>query len=123
MRTDVAGLSKLIALPFPPKAAWWRIVEREGSGAMGPADWELMAVVQFSSQDVEAIISKSENQRSDPPENMAAGSPAMSEILRDHGPVGERLYGADPFVKSPLLEGFFARVKGANKLLIYLSTC
>lgn len=122
MKTDAAELSKFIALPFPPKAVWWRTAEREGSGSMGPTDWELMAVLQFSPQGIESIISRTKIIQSDSPEKIVAGSPGMIEMLKGHGSVGERLYSAELFAKSPLLEGFIAQIKGTDKLFIYFST-
>jgi len=122
MKTDAAELSKFVALPFPPKAVWWRTTEREGSGAMGPSDWELMAVVQFSPQYIESIISRSKSLKSDSPEKIVAGSHGMIEMLKGHGSVGERLYSAELFAKSPLLEGFVVQIKGTDKLFVYFST-
>lgn len=122
MKTDVDELSRFIAFPFPPKAAWWRTADRGDSGALGPSDWELMAVLQFAPEDIESIIGKSGLQKSDPPEKIIASSPGMSELLKNHGPLEDRLYGAELFARSPLIDGFVVRIKGTDKLFIYLAT-
>ncbi len=89
---------------------------------MGPSDWELMAVVQFSPKELESIIGNSRLQESESPQKIVAASHPMSELLKSHGSVGDQLYSAELFAKSPLLEGFIVQIKGTDKLFIYFMT-
>lgn len=122
MNTDIVELSKLLTLPFQPEAVWWHVSGEEKSDWMGPSDWEIMAVLQFSQKDLEAIINNSKLNESLSPDKIVAASPAMSELLKGHGPVGDQLYNADLFAKSPLIYGIMVKIKGTCKLFVNFKT-
>lgn len=54
VRTDVAGLGRLVKLPRPALSAMWR-EQQIGDGNMGPSDLRVLAVIQFSEKDARQI--------------------------------------------------------------------
>ena len=60
MNTDIEELSKLIRLPAKPSAAKWIRYSPQVRGAVGPNDFVVVALLEFSSEEMLEVRSKSD---------------------------------------------------------------
>ncbi|MEI2688711.1 MAG: hypothetical protein V9H69_02975 [Anaerolineae bacterium] len=133
-RTDVAGLSKIIALPEQPEQVWWQFAPIGSGGrlAVGPTDYELVAVLQYDLDALQALQDRLEPQTSpaelfvapdfvrdwfpDPLREAFVADPAFPDTPR----LTATRYQPDLFVKGGLLHGFVVVVD--DYVLVYLYT-
>ena len=60
MNTDIDELSKLIRLPAKPSAAKWIRYSPQIRGAMGPNDFVVVALLEFSPEEMQQVRSASD---------------------------------------------------------------
>lgn len=132
-RTDIAGLDELITLPAPPVEVRWQIAPKGVSGsAIGPTDYDLVAVLTFDAATLQGLQSQWTEQDS-PPELLIAKEfmqpwfapvleplvtvdPAFPAFLRLTG----TRYEPMPFAKNSLRDGYV--LVRDNQVFIYLFT-
>jgi hypothetical protein len=131
-RTDVAGLSRLIRLPYPPVRALYTTAVR-GVVGLGPTDWELTALLTFDASHADVIANLAarrprpraalivQPERIDwfPPETRNL----LVESLKEAGfRLNGEIYDVNEFIKSPLMHGHMIRVGTTSHFYLYLFT-
>ena len=123
-KTDIEALGELIALPIAPRAARWETREQPGG-----ADWSLIAILDYAPEDFDAVLNALEPT---PKRDGTVGVlPVEWEDLAGNADLEASPTGlvavqggvrdAEPFLRSPLLQGFAVALP-ENQLLLQLST-
>lgn len=127
VRSDIAGLARLIRLPIRPVAVSWQYTTI-GNGEMGPSDARLLAVLQFSARDaakVDALLRKQGTPTTGAVDLQSWFPPALaSQAVPRGGQLvlrGQR-FGADDFARQSLQNGSAFRIGKSPFLVLSLVT-
>ena len=131
--TDVAQLAKFIELPMTPGAVRWQVAEQGvRTGAIGPTDFELVAVLEFDDASIAQLTNEMVEQSSPSAAYVAKSfvRPWFSEAIRglfvtddaypDYLKLAGRRLDPAPFTKGSLQDGYAVIVD--NEVLLYLHT-
>jgi hypothetical protein len=131
--TDVAKLTKFIALPLAPREVHWQVVEQGvRTGSVGPTDFELVAVMTFDDASIQQLKDEMVEQ-TNPKEAYVAKTfvkPWFPDSVRrlfaadaaypDYFKVGGMRLDPAPFRKGALQDGY--AILTGNEVLLYLHT-
>lgn len=122
---DINTLGKSIALPRRPLGAVWQM-KQMGDGEMGPSDYSITAVMQFSPRDLQAITA-SAAKRAAPKPGFISVEPWYPHTLRKQaakskGRLKAQGLDASDFYKMSFIQGELWRVEGTNTLVVSLFT-
>jgi hypothetical protein len=123
--SDVSALSRFVTLPAMPQRVMWQTVPLGRAGSPGPNDWALVALLEFDETTAHAILSRSRVTSADrsvtiPKELVLQWfpSPLKQQLKAAQDANGFTLnavaYDASAFAKSPLVNGYIARVEGPS---------
>jgi hypothetical protein len=116
--TDLATLEKMVTFPRPPRAVRWRH-KTMGDDFLGPSDWNLLAVLEYSKEDAEALIAGFRQARDSP--TAFADEAWLSESTR--ASLKDAVaYDASPFFRSPLRDGMLIYLPDSSTFILYLFT-
>ncbi|AGC49037.1 hypothetical protein MYSTI_07765 [Myxococcus stipitatus DSM 14675] len=116
--TDLASLEQAVTLPRRPVAVQWRKAIR-GSVGLGPTDWELLAVLEYSEADTQALLSTLTPTELAPPTLEDGGwLPAATRKSLEQA----RAYDASAFYRPPLQNGTVLHVPGTRTFVLSLFT-
>jgi hypothetical protein len=119
--TDVERVSKWVQLPKAPAAVRWRTALLAAPSSFGPTDWELVAVLSFSEGDADAVMAALAPQ----PASLETWSPTAAAWLTPGvvSSLASASFGdAGPLGRSPLLNGWAARLPGSGTVVLRLYT-
>jgi hypothetical protein len=116
--TDLETLERAVSLPRRPRAAQWRKALR-GTVGLGPTDWQLVAVLEYSPEDSAALLATLTSTRLTSSIGDDDGwLPAATRVALKDAPAFE----ATPFFKSPLLQGTLFHLPGTTTFVLVLFT-
>jgi hypothetical protein len=118
--TDLDTLEKTVTLPRRPRAAQWRKSLLGGVG-LGPTDWQLLAVLEYSEEDARALLAELK-----PLRGGASGAevedggwlPGATRTALNQA----KAYDASAFFRSPLRAGSLYHLPGSNTFVLSLFT-
>lgn len=116
--TDLETLEKTVTLPRRPQAAQWRKSLR-GTVGLGPTDWQLLAVLEYSPDDAQALLAslKPVKRASVKVDDGGWLPEATREALK-----GAPAYDASDFLRPPLQAGNVFHLPGSNTFVLALVT-
>ncbi len=129
MNSDIDKLSRLIELPVQPRKARWEVIETGTTGGMGPNDWTLVAILEFTPENYRSVIDRLRIG----PLKQALQLPFLpwypDEIKKWPHAANSGRYlfegeaaSAEPFFSPPLLQGEAIPIPSADALLLVLTT-
>lgn len=125
---DINTLGKSIALPRRPLVAVWQM-KQMGDGEMGPSDYSITAVMQFSPRDLKALTVSAAKRATSGKATTEKISvlPWFPEALRKKAATSKGFLKAqslDPsdFYKMSFIQGSLHRIEGTNSLVLALHT-
>ncbi len=119
--TDVETISKLLSLRAPPQKARWR-KSLMGEPGLGPTDWKLIAVLEYSAADAPGVVASLKK--------LPAGTKLSLEPAEDawldpavRAAMGAgTLYDAAPLGRPPLASGSIVRLKDGTTFVLVMIT-
>ncbi|NTX07445.1 hypothetical protein HUA74_05785 [Myxococcus sp. CA051A] len=116
--TDLASLEQVVNLPRRPVSVQWRKAIR-GKVGMGPTDWEVIAVLEYSEADAQALLATLTPTELAPPTLNDGGwlSATTRKSLER-----ARAYDASAFYRPPLQNGTVLHVPSTNTFVLSLFT-
>jgi|GEM_PF-6426266 len=116
--TDLASLEQVVNLPRRPVSVQWRKAIR-GAPGIGPTDWEVLAVLEYSEEETQALLATLKPTDRPPPTLDDGGwLPAATRKSL----LGARAYDASAFYRPPLQHGTVLHVPGTNTFVLSLFT-
>jgi hypothetical protein len=132
MSKDIDALSKIINLPDPPEEVWWEQKSMGAGGGFGPTDWQLVAVLRYRPEVLDAIIADAPVSGENPTPTFTRdlipdGSPpefraSLHPDGRDAFHLDSEAHEPGSFARSPLLNGYFIRAGTTDFLFLHLYT-
>lgn len=121
--SDIKTLARLIALPVIPRTVTFSTQAMGNSNAVGPSDWVLHVVATLEPEALESITRRSKRLKHDelPDTNSIQQLPDWVRANWAADILGENVYEASAFEKSPLTHGYFI-VLTKNKIYLQLQT-
>ena len=122
---DIDTLGKSIALPRRPLSAVWQM-KQMGDGEMGPSDYTIKAVMQFSPRDLQALTARAAKRAAPRPGTISL-EPWFPQALKkkaEKSKNGLRAQSLDPsdFYKMSFIQGKLWRIEGTNYFFVSLFT-
>ncbi|WP_338873237.1 hypothetical protein [Myxococcus stipitatus] len=116
--TDLASLEQVVTLPRRPVSVQWRKALR-GTVGLGPTDWEVLAVLEYSEADTQALLATLTPSELAPPSLEDGGwLPAATRKSLEQA----RAYDASAFYRPPLQNGTVLHVPGTRTFVLSLFT-
>jgi hypothetical protein len=115
---DVATLGGMVVLPRAPQSVRWRQATR-GIVGLGPTDWKLVAVLEYSREDAQALIAELRPAQGPTPslaEETWLGGATLAGLK------GASAYDASAFFRPPLSQGALFRLPDSNTFVLALFT-
>ncbi len=133
LKTDIPELSKLIKLPATPVSAKWMLSSPAPGGRIGPKDFTVVAMLEFSAEGMAQVVAQSNPAPDNEPLALKDAelpqffSAAEAKTWERPSPgfvvVPGKTYGPAAFAKSPYLQGKIAVLDGRpNFVLLTLYT-
>ncbi|RYZ35804.1 MAG: hypothetical protein EOO72_11810 [Myxococcaceae bacterium] len=114
--TDLETLEKNATLPLRPQQVRWRQSLRGVQGGLGPTDTQLLAVLEYSAADAQALLSTLKTTRLTVKVDDGGWLPeATREALKQ-----ATAYEATPFFKSSLRQGTVFHLTASNTFVLVL---
>jgi len=117
--SDLATLEKMVVLPRPPRSVLWRQAI-QGSVGLGPTDWKVVAVLEYSSEEAQALLAGLE--RAQGPAASLAEETWLAEPMRAALEKADA-YEASAFLRPPLTHGTVYFLPQSNTFVLALFTC
>lgn len=129
VKTNPTELARLIKLPFPAKAVQWQVIQASsGNSGLGPQDWALVAVLDFSSQERGQLLKQPVRiDTSFPSTFVLPWFPAALRALWQTQSDGTMkltatALDASAFYNSPLQNGYLLPFGDGGQVMLYLYT-
>jgi hypothetical protein len=128
---DETALNTLINLPFVPKENAWRkeriTADANSNVAPEPTDYKLTAVLKFSENDTQELISKSKGNKMPFKTELEAESWFPAELIAKGETSGDSTlkglaYGVEDFVKAPYSSGVLIQIDDTDYFVLVLQT-
>jgi hypothetical protein len=116
---DVDALAQVVRLPRRPNRVQWRKAVL-GRGGLGPTDWSLTALLEFSEADAKVLLAGCEV--APPGTELPELGPWLPQDVRENAAAKVMAYDAAAFFRSPLLHGALFRLGQGPRFLLYLHT-
>jgi hypothetical protein len=116
--TDLETLEKAVTLPRKPQSVRWRSSPRGIPGGLGPTDTQLLAVLEYSAADAQALQASLKPTRLTSRVEDGGWLPAAThEALK-----GATAYDATPFHKGALRQGTVFHLPQSHTFVLVLFT-
>lgn len=124
--SDIETLKRLVALPYPPLAATWQIVEPAPNGTgLGPKDWSLVAVLTFANaHHAEILLQSAEVETPQQPLLSAAYLPDWlpGDLRQRLSAESVKAWQPTLFTQAPLLHGYLVPLEDHSRFFLFLHT-